>query len=104
MNHKFLDTPDDTCQCTQNAETTHHFLLVCPIFTTHRQKLLEIIDPILILNDLENISDRNKVHLLLYGHDKLNCIENREVLKATIKFISQSGRFLIDRLTDQPTS
>ena len=104
MNHKFLDTPDDTCQCTQNAETTHHFLLVCPIFTTHRQKLLEIIDPILFLNDLENISGQSKVHLLLYGHDKLNYIENREVLKATINFISQSGRFRIDRLTDQPTN
>ena len=102
MNHKFLDTPDDTCQCTLNA--THHFLLVCPIFTTHRQKLLEVIDPILFLNDLENISDRNKVHLLLYGHDQLNIIENREVLKATINFISQSGRFLIDRLTEEPTN
>ena len=93
MNHKFLDTPVDTCQCSHNAETTHHFLLECQIFTTHRQNLLGIIDPILFLNDLENISDRNKVHLLLYGHEKLNCIENREVLKATINFISHSGRF-----------
>ena len=65
----------------------------CTIFTTHRQKLLETIDPILFLNDLDNISDRNMVHLLLYGHEKLNCIENRVVLKATINFISLSGRF-----------
>ena len=86
MNHKFLDTPDDTCLCTLNGETTHHFLLVCPIFTTQRQKLLEIIDLILFLNDLENISDQNKVHLLLYGHDKLNCIENREVTESYNQF------------------
>ena len=93
MKHNFVDTPVDTCLCTQNAETTHHFLLECPIFTIHRQELLETIDPILILNDLENISDCNKVHLLLYGHDKFNFTENREVLKATINFISKSGRF-----------
>ena len=93
MNHNFLDTPVDICQCTRNAETTHHFLLECTLFSTHRQKLLETIDPILFLNDLDNISDRNKVHLLLYGHEKLNCIENRVVLKATINFISQSDRF-----------
>ena len=34
MNHNFLDTPVDTCQCTRYAETTHHFLLECTIFTT----------------------------------------------------------------------
>ena len=93
MNHKFIDTPVDTCLCSMHAETTSHFLLECPNFTAHRQEFLETIDSILILNDLENISDRNKVHLILYGHDKLNFAENREVLKATIKFISKSGRF-----------
>ena len=94
MNHKFIDTPVDTCLCSMHAETTSHFLLECPNFTAHRQEFLKTIDSILILNDLENISDdRNKVHLILYGHDKLNFAENREVLKATIKFISKSGRF-----------
>ena len=92
-NHNFADTRVDTCLCTMNAETTQHFLLECPIFFTHRQDLLETANSILILNDLENISDNKKVHLLLYGHKKLNFIENRAVLKATIKFISKSSRF-----------
>ena len=93
MSHKFADTPVDTCPCTQNAETTHHFLLDCPNFTAHRQELLETIDPILFLNNLDNISDSNKMDLFLYGHEKLNSVENRVKLKATIKFICQSGRF-----------
>ena len=54
MNHKFIDTPVDTCLCSLNAETTRHFLLECP---ANRQEFLETIDYILILNDLENISD-----------------------------------------------
>ena len=95
MNHKFIDTPVDTCLCSLNVETTSHFLLECPNFTAHRQEFLETIDSILALNDLENISDSNKVHLILYGHEKLNFVENREVLKATINFISQSGRFSV---------
>jgi len=43
MSHNFEDTPVDTCLCTQNAETTHHFLLECPIFTVQRQEFLETI-------------------------------------------------------------
>ena len=91
--HNFADTRVDTCLCTMNAESTQHFLLECPFYSAHRKELLETVNPILFLNDLENISDDKKVHLFLYGHKKLNFIENRTVLKAIIKFISKSSRF-----------
>ena len=92
MKHNFIDTPSGICICTLNEETTHHFLLECPIFASHRRNLIRNIDSILLLNDLV-INDSNKVHLLLYGHEKLTFTENRMILKSTIKFISQSCRF-----------
>ena len=91
--HKFTDTPDDTCQCSLNAETTQHFLLKCPNFRVNRQILLDKINPILLLNDLHDFGDCQMVHFLLYGHTKLNFIENQVVLKATMKFIEKTGRF-----------
>ena len=79
--------------CRLNDETTSHFLLECQIFIFQKQELLRIIDSILLLNDMDNLNDLYKVPRLLYGHEKLNVVENREILKATINYIRQSGRF-----------
>ena len=57
MKHGFIDTPVDTCDCLQNVETTHHFLLVCPLFTIFRKELLGTVEPILFLNDMDTVSD-----------------------------------------------
>ena len=59
-NHRFQDTPDDTCQCTENAETSHHFLLHCPTFIEHRRKLFETLNPIMLENNLRvlDLDDR----------------------------------------------
>ena len=92
-NHNFIDTPNGICLCAQDEETTRHFLLDCPILALPRRELFRKIDPILVMNDLATLSDRNKKDLLLYGNENLTLIENQKVLKATIKFISQSGRF-----------
>jgi len=45
------------------------------------------------MNDLEDISNKDLVQLLLYGHDSLTYFENQLVIKATIKFIKDSNRF-----------
>ena len=92
-NHNFLDTPDDTCQCTENAETPHHFFLHCPNFVEHRRNLFDTLNPILLDKNLGFIDDRNYVQLLLYGHKKLNLHENQSILKATINFIQKTSRF-----------
>ena len=92
-NHNFIDTPNGICLCAQDEETTQHFLLDCPILALPRRELFRKIDPILVMNDLASLSDRNKKDLLLYGNENLTLIENQKVLKATIKFIGQSGRF-----------
>ena len=91
--HNFLDTPSSICACAEGDETTIHFLLKCTNFTLHREKLLRTINGILLLNDMIDIGDSEKVSLLLYGNKGLNVFENRIVLKATIDFIQQSGCF-----------
>ena len=81
------------CVCADGEETTIHFLLKCTNFTLHREKLFRTINPILLLNNMLDIGDSEKVSFLLYGNESLNVFENRIVLKATIDFIEQSGRF-----------
>ena len=90
--HNFLDTPDDICQCTLSSESTNHFLLKCPLFDEHRTDLFRIVNPILVMNNIA-LNDDEIVHLLLYGHEKLNLCENKNILKATINFINKTLRF-----------
>ena len=95
--HKFSDTPNDTCPCkagtcSAEAETTSHFLLSCPFFNFHRDKLLETVNP--IIRDLDSGRDNSSlVKLLLYGNESLNPSQNCKILEATLDFICNSGRF-----------
>ena len=45
--HNFKDTPNVSCLCSAGAESTTHFLLLCPLFKTHREKLMKTIEPLL---------------------------------------------------------
>ena len=91
--HKFLDTPDDICCCSLDTETTHHFFLYCPQFNEHRRLLFETINPLLLENNLRFLDEKNLIHLLLYGHEKLDPESNNIFLTATINFIRVSSRF-----------
>ena len=92
MEHNFMDTRVDTCLCKIGPETTSHFLLECPLFSTHRLELLQLVHSILFLNDLDE-NNVNLVHTLLYGHEKISVMENMTILEAVIEFIRKSGRF-----------
>ena len=61
-NHNFQDTPDEICHCSANAETSQHFLLHCPNFVVQRHDLFEILNPIMLVNNLPFIDDKNLVH------------------------------------------
>ena len=88
--HNFDDTPNPTCPCGTAAESTQHFFFHCPIFDTHRDKLLEDINP--FIRQL-NLNPEDFVKLLLYGNDSLAIHENKAILEATLTFINNSGRF-----------
>ena len=87
--HNFNDTPSASCPCSTGDETTEHFLLSCPLFKTHREKLMETIDP-LISKLNPNILPLNEI--LLYGSKLLKATENKAILEASIQFITDTGR------------
>ena len=94
--HNFLGYEEDlsdTCNCLTGLETTCHFVLHCPNFIVHRNLLLGTVNPILQSNDLPRQGDQSFLHLLLYGDEKLNDEDNRNILKATINFIRHTTRF-----------
>ena len=84
--HKFKDTPSDACICGNGSESTLHFLLLCPLFKTYREKLFETIDP--ILKNLNIVPDNAFLSkFLLYGNENLNPLQNRSILEATLDYI-----------------
>ena len=85
--HNFRDTPDDTCHCSANAETSQHFLLHFSNFIEQRKDLFEILNAITLAHNLP--FDKNLVHFLLYSHEKSNFMKT----KATISFIRKTTRF-----------
>ena len=91
--HNFQDTPDDACLCNLGAETTHHFLLKCPIFNTQRDVLFQAINPVLMDNNMINLNDRDLAKLFLYGHEKLKFYENQTILRDVMIFIGKTSRF-----------
>ena len=88
--HKFVDTPSDKCLCKKGVEDTHHFLIACPFYTSHRDVLFASVETILQKHD---INVENFVELLLYGHSSLNESENKKILIATLEYIYKTKRF-----------
>ena len=92
--HNFSDTPDDTCQCLTNSESTIHFLLKCPLYNEARNELINSISAILLSNGLDLSNNELLSSIILYGHDSLSYFENRTILTSTIYYICQTGRFI----------
>ena len=88
--HNFADTLTDICLCKKGVEDTHHFLLVCPFYNTHRIILKSNIDEILNKND-QNIESYS-VDLLLYGHKLLPSAENGKIISYVLDFIENTNR------------
>ena len=89
--HNFEDTPTEMCSCGQGIENTNHFLFTCSFFALERITLIDSVSHLLPQNDLE--IKTNECNLYLYGHPRLNQVENKSIIQATICFIKESGRF-----------
>ena len=91
--HNFDDTPSDICNCRITAETTCHFLLHCPNFVNPRKIFYSTVNPILRKYKTRFLEDNSLFQLLLYGVKTFKFEDNQIILKATIKFISNSQGF-----------
>ena len=91
MNHNFLDTPSNICMTFNLPENLEHFFLYCRRYTEARQNFL---DSIMLLNSkFHSLKPKEKTKFFLYGDYSLSNDTNKSVLKATLKFLNDTGRF-----------
>ena len=89
--HKFQDTPSDICNCGLEAEDTVHFFTKCNLFTNHRVSLHRLTTN--YLGNIPPVTPNELSNIYLYGSSQLTKQQNQNILKASIKFISDTGRF-----------
>ena len=86
------------CDCGVETETTSHFFLRYQFFANERQKLLD--DVYRIDASIKNLNEESLIDVLLYGSDRFNDNENKQILLDTICYIQATKRFerpLIDQ-------
>ena len=70
------------------------FLLLCPSFNDQRRDFLAGIEELLRpFVQIANLSNDALTQLLLYGDEDLSCEVNRDILRLTLRFIRETGRF-----------
>ena len=89
--HGFDNTPSEACLCNTGEEDTKHFLFKCPFYAIKRASLATKVVPILIRNNLNHMSEDEKLYL--YGNDSMSDSDNKVILLATMKFIKETNRF-----------
>ena len=86
--HGFLDFLNPICSCGLDIETTCHYLLHCPNFTSERSTVLNFVSTI-NENSLTPY-DATVVKLFLYGDESLELETNTPILNASVEFILSS--------------
>ena len=89
--HNFQDSVDPLCSCGNDIESTVHFFLHCPNFTTERQTLLSKLKSINASIMAEN--ENSVVRTLLFGRPGFNYSTNKEINNATISSNLTTERF-----------
>ena len=90
----FRDTINPMCPTNDGIEDTEHFLLLCPSFDVQRRDLLaEISESLRPIVQITNLSHDALTQLLLYGDQDLSYDLNKNILKLSLWFIHETGRF-----------
>ena len=92
--HNFRDTRSDVCSCACASETTKHYLTRCTNFCNERKILMDSISPILMANHVPMVGNSSIVKCLLYGDISLPPDVNSVILKAALKFMDDTERFM----------
>ena len=80
--HNFQDCVDPLCSSGNDIESTVHFYLHCPNFTTQRQTLLNKLKSINANIMTEN--ENSVVRTSLFGRPDFNYSTNKEIMNATL--------------------
>ena len=81
------------CSCRNDKESTLHFLLYCPHFTTQRQTLLNKLKSINASIMAKN--ENSVVRALLFGRPDFNYSTNKEIINAAIILILTTEQFTV---------
>ena len=90
-NHNFSDTPSSKCVVCNRTENLEHFLLHCSRFATARVTLFNVARTLNVV--FENMQDKDKTKLLLYGDIAFSLATNKSLLEATLSFLRETNRF-----------
>ena len=90
--HQILRSDTPFCSCGHQNENTKHFLIHCPRYAVQRNVLHRNIS-LIIGADFSNFPTGKKIKVLLHGETTTENI-NRAIAKETLKFISNTKRFL----------
>ena len=89
--HKFQNHTNPKCICSSENEATTLFFFHChfyiPMKATLYHKLKEIV------NNLQDVYDQTVTEILLYGSPNFKSNQNLQILKCTIKYITDSKKF-----------
>ena len=88
----FADTPFDKCLCKNGIDDTHHYILKCPFYISHRDVLTSCVNEILRNKNL--IVPTNSVDLYLYGHSSLSHADNKKIIEATLEYVKNTNRLM----------
>ena len=80
------------CSCGIVDETSVHFFLRCPHFTTQRSILISKISDI-IGSNVSVLADEHLYSIIVYGSNVYNFVANGLIIIETISYIRKSGRF-----------
>ena len=89
FNHNF-NCANPTCSCGFDDETTVHFSLFCPRYSSLKTTYLNKISDILRFDIFVLPKDQ---HILMFGSNVYNDVTSESILKETIYFIKKSGCF-----------
>ena len=81
------------CDCGYEPEDSVHFFTKCILYNIYRVDLIDDLKHILRkIKPIPALPDELTL-IYLYGNSQLTKSENKQILKASIKFIYNSGRF-----------
>ena len=82
-NHHVIDSP--SCICGHYIEDNEHYLLHCPLYLMHRNKMLQTLQTNINVHDLN-------VDTLSYGSSDVDYRTNKYIFEAVHEFINERNR------------
>ena len=92
IKHNFKDIPSARCIVCNQIENCEHFFLHCPCFNDARHTFLNSLS--IIYPNFINLQHKDQVFIFLYGDTSLSFAINKSLIEATLKFVTDSERFI----------